>query len=204
MDIDPRSTAVLGIHWQIDIVTKEGAFGAFFGEMVEKTGVIGRAADLFDAARSAGVPVFYTRVCFQEGHPDLIQNSALFDLVAQTKCLVDGSPGAAIVPELAPRDGDVVIDHVRVSGTYRTDLVEQLKGRGVKSVFVCGVSTNASVEATARDLTDAGFDVYLVADCSTTASEEAHAASVQTLGLLLRGIITATEARSALGSGATV
>ena len=51
---------------------------------------------------------------------------------------------------------------------------------------------------------DAGFDVYLVADCSTAASEEAHEASVQTLGLLLRGIATADEAKSALGSGASV
>ena len=204
MDIDPRSTAVLGVHWQGDIVTKEGAFGPFFGEMVEKTGVIRRSAGLFDAARSVGVPVFYQRVCFQEGHPGLVQNNALFDLVAQTGCLVDGTPGAAIVPELAPRDGDVVVDHVRVSGTHGTDLVEQLEGRDVKSVFVCGVATNASVEATARGLMDAGFDVYLVADCSTAASEEAHEASVQTLGLLLRGITTSDEAKSALGTGTTV
>ncbi len=202
MDVDPRSSAVIGVHWQGDIVTKEGAFGPFFGEMVEKTGVIGRTADLFDAARSAGVPVFYQRVCFQEGHPGLIQNNALFDLVAQAGCLVDGTPGAAIVPELAPQDGDVVIDSVRTSGTYGTDLVEQLEGRGVRSVFVCGVATNASVEATARGLMDAGFDVYLVADCCTAASEEAHEASVQTLGLLLRGVTTADEAKSALGSGA--
>lgn len=201
MDIEPRSTALLCVHLQHDVVRPEGAFGGFFGEMVEKTGVVDRAAGMIDAARSSGAPVFYTRICFSEGHPELIANAPLFEVVGQARCLVDGTEGAAIVPEVAPGEEDVIVDHVRATGTWGTDLVEQLHSRGIENVAVMGVATNISVEGTARDLMDAGFDVYVVADCCTAATREAHDASIETLGLMTRGIVSSEELKDALGSG---
>lgn len=204
MEINPRGAAVLGMHWQRDVVTREGAFGGFFGEMVEKAGVIGRTAGVLASAREHGVPVFYARVCFSEGHPELIANCPHFDLVGQTECLVDGTPGTSIVPELAPEAGDTIVDHARSTATYGTDLVEQLRARNVRSVAVLGVATNISVEGTARNLMDAGFDVYVVADCCAAATQEAHDASVETLGLLTRGVVSADELTSAFKTGAAV
>jgi biuret amidohydrolase len=191
--MDPQHGAVLAIHWQQDIVTREGAFGEFYGEMVERTGIVKRTARVLASARERGVPIFYTRVCFSDGHPELVANSPLFELVGQSNALVDGSPGAAIVPELSPQPGDVVVSHARVAGTQNTDLIEQLRARDIQSVAIMGVSTNISVEGTARNLADAGFDVYVVADCCTTATREAHDASIETLGLLTRKIVSADE-----------
>jgi nicotinamidase-related amidase len=87
----------------------------------------------------------------------------------------------------------VVVNHRRVAGTQDTNLIEQLHARGITRVAILGVSTNGSVEGTARTLADAGFDVYVVADCCTTATQEAHEASVETLRLLGRGIVSADE-----------
>jgi biuret amidohydrolase len=87
----------------------------------------------------------------------------------------------------------VIVSHTRVAGTQDTSLIEQLHARDVRSVAILGVSTNLSVESTARSLADAGFDVYIVADCCTTSSQGAHDASVETLGLLTRGIVSADE-----------
>jgi nicotinamidase-related amidase len=201
--MDPRNTGVLAIHWQRDIVKREGAFGEFYGEMVERTGIVERTASVFARARERGVPIFYTRVCFSEGHPELVANSPLLELVGQRNALVDGSPGASIIPELSPRAGDVVVSHTRVAGTQDTTLIEQLRARDIKSVAILGVSTNLSVESTARDLADAGFDVYVVADCCTTATQEAHDASLETLGLLTRGIMSADELTAAFASVGT-
>lgn len=203
MDVDPHSIAVLGVHWQQDVVTREGAFGDFFGEMVERTVVVERPAGVLASAREQDVPVFYTRVCFSERHPELIANCPLFDLVGQARCLVDGTSGAAIVPELSPQPGDVVVDHVRVTGAYGADLVEQLRARDVGSVAVFGVATNVSVEGAARGLADAGFDVYVVADCCAAATQEAHDASIETLGLLTRGIVSADDLTAAFGTEVT-
>ncbi len=144
MNMNPRTTAVVAIHWQHDIVKREGAFGEFYGEMVERTGVVGRAGEVLASAREHGVPVFYTRVCFGDGYQDLAANSPLFELTAQKKALVDGSPGAAIIPELAPQPDDVVVNHTRVAGTYGTNLIGQRRARDITSVAVLGVSTNGT------------------------------------------------------------
>jgi nicotinamidase-related amidase len=132
-------------------------------------------------------------VCFADGYPGLVANSLLFEIVRHSTALVDGSPGAEIVPALSPQPGDVVVSHTRVAGTQGTDLVERLRARGIASVAVLGVSTNLSVEGTARTLADVGFDVYVVADCCTTATQEAHDAAIETLGLVTRKIVTADE-----------
>jgi biuret amidohydrolase len=195
--MDPQNTAVLAIHWQRDIVRRDGAFGDVYGAMVERTGIVERAASLLVRARERGIPIFYTRVCFGEGHPELVANSPLFELVGQTNALVDGSPGAEIVPELAPRPGDVIVSHTRVAGTQGTDLIERLRTRDIRRIAILGVSTNLSVESTARNLADAGFDVYLVADCCTSSTQAAHDASVETLGLLTRRVVTADELAAA-------
>ena len=55
-----------------------------------------------------------------------------------------------------------------------------------------------------RNLADAGFDVYVGADCCTTATQEAHDASIETLGLLTRRIVSADELTAAFASGGTV
>jgi nicotinamidase-related amidase len=189
----PQIGAVLAIHWQRDVVTREGAFGEIYGEMVRRTGFVGRTARVLASARERAVPIFYTRVCFGKGYPDLVANSPLFELVHQSNALVDGSPGAEIVPELAPRPGDVVVSHTRVAGSTGTDLIQQLRARDILSVAITGVSTNLSVESTARTLADAGFDVYVVAGCCTSSSPEAHDASIETLTLLTRKIVSADD-----------
>jgi hypothetical protein len=86
-------------------VTRDGAFDELYGEMVERTGIIKRTASVLAGARERGVPIFYTRVCFGDGHPELVANSPLFELVGQKNALAEGSPGASIIPELAPHRG---------------------------------------------------------------------------------------------------
>jgi biuret amidohydrolase len=201
--VDLSNAAVLAVHWQHDIVRRDGAFGDFYGAMVERTGIVGRAGSVLARARERGIPIIYTRVCFSEGHADLIANSPLFDLVGQTGALVDGSQGAEIVSELSPQGGDVVVRHTRVAGTYGTDLIERLRARGITRVAIMGVSTNISVESTARNLADAGLDVYVVADCCTTDTQAAHDAAIATLGLLTRKIVTADELIAAFAGVAT-
>jgi hypothetical protein len=53
--VDPHTTAVLAIHWQRDIVRRDGAFGDFYGQMVERTGIVERTARVLASARERRV-----------------------------------------------------------------------------------------------------------------------------------------------------
>ena len=202
MDLTPSRTAVIAVHMQHDIITAGGAFGGFFATQAAERDVIGQAGQLLEGARGSGATVVYTRVAWQPGYPDLVANSPLLAMVAQSQCLVEGSAQAEIVPQLTPQDGDVVVTHQRVGGFSSSQLDVILRSRGIDTVLFAGVATNASVESTARQASDLGYRTIIVADACSAADPGAHDAAIASLGLL--GEITTTaEAVQAL-SGVVV
>ncbi len=169
---DPTRTAVIAVHLQGDIVGADGALAPFFRAEIERTGVLDQIGHCFDGARATGMKVIYTRVAFQPGYPDLIPNSPLLAMTAQHSCLVDGTPGAAIVDELAPQPGDVVITHTRITGFHSSSLDVLLRGSGIDTVIFVGVATNLSVEGTARIASDMGFRTVVVGDACSAATAD--------------------------------
>jgi biuret amidohydrolase len=67
-----------------------------------------------------------------------------------------------------------------------------LREAGVDTVVFVGVATNLSVEGTARVASDLGYHTVVVSDACSAATAAAHAASLESLGLLAE-IITADE-----------
>ena len=189
--LDPARTALIAVHLQNDIVGPDGAFAPFFRAEIDRVGTLTTAARLLDAARAAGVQVIYTRVAWQPGHTDLHANSPLLNIVVQQNCLVDETQGAAIIDELTPQDADRVITHRRIGGFHDSDLDDVLRSAGIDTVAFLGVATNASVEGTTRAASDLGYRVLVVSDACSAATPEAHAASLESLGLLAE--ITTTD-----------
>ena len=189
---DPTRTAVIAVHLQNDVVGADGAFAGFFRAEIDRTGVLTTIHRVLDDARSVGATVVYTRVAWQPGFPDLHVNSPLLGIVAQAGCLQDGSHGAAIVDEVSPQPGDAVVTHQRAGGFQDSSLDATLRDAGIDTVVFVGVATNLSVEGTARVASDLGYRTVVVSDACSAATPAAHAASLESLGLLAE-IVTADE-----------
>lgn len=184
MELDLARTAVIACHWVYDIVTPEGAFGGMFGAEVQRRGVVKKTAGVLDSARSKGLPIVYTRVCFQAGHSDLVVSNPLFGAVAQFGALVDGERGAQIIDELRPQPGDLVVSNNRVNGFVNSSLDFVLRNRDINTLILTGVATNITIESTARTATDLGYRAIVLTDCVSADSQENHDAAIRTLGLL--------------------
>jgi nicotinamidase-related amidase len=63
----------------------------------------------------------------------------------------------------------------------RSDLDEQLRGRGVDTVLVAGTVTNVCVEATARDAATLGYRTIVVGDACAGVDDAGHAATLRTI-----------------------
>ncbi|MFE3752690.1 cysteine hydrolase family protein [Nocardia tengchongensis] len=170
---DPGTIALLVIDMQRDFLLP-GGFGESLGNDVAllRT-VIEPLSALLDTARAAGIPVIHTR----EGHlPDLSDcppakllrgspSQRIGDPGRFGRILIRGEYGHDIIDELAPRDGEVVIDKPGKGAFFATELAEVLADNRIRTLLVTGVTTEVCVHTTVREANDRGFDCLVVSDC---------------------------------------
>ncbi|MER5607708.1 cysteine hydrolase [Micromonospora tulbaghiae] len=188
--IDWAHTAVVGVHWQHEVVSPDGVFGPFFADQVARHGVAANAARVAAAARAAGGLVIFTRVAYRPGYPDLIANTPSFVMIRERGAFLEGDPKTRIVEDVARQPGDVVVTSTRLGGFSGTDLDLILRGRGVRTVVFTGVATNLAVTSTAYQAVDNGYRIVTVSDACTAATDELHDTYLSTLGQL--GEVVAT------------
>lgn len=183
MIFDPKSTALIAIHCQGDIIGAEGAFADFFhGEVVNRN-IVGKLSGLLKGARDAGATLIYTQIAYRPDYSDLNANSPLLQIAQQRESLKLGGEQTAFIEALTPEDSDLVVVNQRVGG-FTPELAQILEERGIQTLVFAGVATNISVESSARAASDHGFHVAIVEDACSAATPEAHAASIGSLGLL--------------------
>lgn len=172
LDLDLATTALVVIDMQRDFVQPKG-FGELLGNDVSLLrDAIEPTRRVLEAARTAGLLVVHTR----EGHrPDLTDcPPAKLNRGGKTfigtdgpmgRILVRGENGHDIVPELAPVDGEPVVDKPGKGAFYATDLETILRNHGIKTLLVCGVTLEVCVHTTVREANDRGYECAVLEDC---------------------------------------
>ncbi len=138
------------------------------------TGLVANIARLIEAARAAGVPVFYTA---QQGEQDRRDRGLQADL---------WGPGMSrapehqdILPELAPSPADFVLVKHRYSAFQRSNLETLMRARGRDQLIVCGVYAHIGCQLTAGEAFQRDIEPFFVADALGDFSREKHMAAVQ-------------------------
>ena len=201
LQLDPKRSALIIQDLQNDVIIEGGAF-ADSGAPAHATAqnVVGNVADLAAACRSAGVPVIHVWYIVEEGAAGLKQNAPLFQGVKEANALVRGTWGAAPAEGLEAQDGDHVVEKMRMNGFYETRLDILLRGLGVDTIIVSGAWTNMSIEHTSRHGADAGYEVVVPSDGTSTTGDEWQNAALNYAMTNVAKVATCAEIKSALGS----
>ncbi|MGP9568407.1 isochorismatase family protein [Halomonas sp. AOP5-B2-8] len=91
-----------------------------------------------------------------------------------------GSLGAEFQPVLAPQSNEHVVEKSVPCAFTHSGLERWLYLRGVKRLVIVGVSTSNSVEATARNVGNLGFDTQVVADATFTFAKQDYSGTYRT------------------------
>ncbi len=105
-----------------------------------------------------------------------------------------------IVPDLGPKDGDVVVTKHQPSAFFFTDLDVQLRRRGITTMVLCGIATNIGVEATARTGMEHGYNLVFASDAMAARDAELHTMSVTKFFPTIGRVRTTAEVIAALGT----
>lgn len=130
--------------------------------------VVAKAATLARGFRTAGRPVVLVNVA--GGAPGRTDTPP--------PALTRSPDWTELAPELGAEDGDLRVTKYSWGAFYGTALEMHLRRRGVTQIVLCGISTSAGVESTARDAHARGYHVTFAADAMTDRVLESHEHSV--------------------------
>lgn len=165
-DLHPSRTALLMIDAQEEYFTPGGA-----NELPHGAPALAQAEALLGAARRAGVHVLHVR--HVSDHP----MSEEFRV---------GTPGVEIRPEVAPADGEPVVDKRMPSAFAGTPLETTLRGLGVETVVIAGFMTQTCCMATAHESLSRRYRTVVAEDATAAQSygpqsaEEVHERALAT------------------------
>lgn len=180
MGYDPSTTAILLVDPYNDFLSEEGKVWPLAKQVAEEVHLLDNLRGVITSARTGGFRIFF--VPHHRAEPgdiaDWLHPTPYQKLISEHQSFAKGSWGGTFHDDFQPQPGDVVVhEHWQSSGFANTDLDQQLKQHGIRSIVLIGMVANTCIEATGRYGSELGYHVTLVKDATAAFSHEAmHAA----------------------------
>ncbi|MFM0592408.1 MULTISPECIES: isochorismatase family cysteine hydrolase [Paraburkholderia] len=159
--IVPARTALVVMHYQTDIL---GLFPSIAPTLLANT------RRLCDAARAAGVSVYFANLRFSPGYPEVSPLNRNGQGIKQLGLFVDDR----LSPELDRQASEPVITAHRASVFFGTDLQVRLSAQGIDSLIMVGIASTGVVLSSVAYASDADFRLYTVKDCCYDPDQVVH------------------------------
>jgi len=213
LEIDLAKSAVVVVDMQNAFASQGGMLDIAGVDISEAPRVVRSIQEILEAARREGLLVVYVQMGYKpdlsnSGGPDspnFHKELALHLMHCRPelkgKLLTEGTWDFAIVDELKPKPGDLVVLKTRYSGFAGTTLDSQLRTRGIRYLFFAGIATNVCVESTLRDAYFQDYWPILIADGAMPAGPaRMHEATVFNVESFFGWTVQAQEILRVLGS----
>jgi nicotinamidase-related amidase len=150
--IVPAQTALVVMHYQTDILQ---LFPSVAPALLANT------RKLCDAARAGGVGVYFAKIHFSPGYPEISPLNRNGQGIRQLGLFVDDQ----ISPELGRQASEPLIIAHRASVFFGTDLQVRLSAQGIDTLLMAGIASTGVVLSSVAYASDADFRLFTVKDC---------------------------------------
>ena len=157
-------------------------------QIAEGQAVLKRCEQLLAAARTAGFRIFFTRHLFLPNRTagvGQLRRAMVWqrqsDPAKTRPFITQGSAAWQIVPELAPREDEVVIDKITMSAFEGTFLNIALRDTQIEAFIIAGIALEVGIEPTVRQGLDLNYLPIVVTDACGSKTAEVKERSLTTL-----------------------
>jgi nicotinamidase-related amidase len=201
---DKDRTGLVVIDPYNDFISEGGKVWDRLKGVAEANNCVPHMSQVLDAARSAGIRVFYAlHHRYRPGDYENWKYIAPIQKAAWShRAFEYGTWGGQLRREFEPQPGDVVAqEHWCSSGFANTDLDVLLKRHGIHQLIMMGLIAHTCLEATVRYGAELGYEVTVVKDATASYSdEEMHAALEVNIPNYATALVSADEAVAAISS----
>lgn len=191
--LNPKTSAVILVD-MINAVAKGD--GPPYSPPANRQAVIDSFARLVSHCRQVGTPLIYITTHRRADNADAPRTRS--DIGGGGAAMLAGTAAVEVIDELAMQPGDYLIVKPRFSAFYGTNLDGILKALGTETILVGGISTQRSVEGTARDAKNRDLQCVVVSDCCTAGEIDVHEMTINHVLPLLVQVRTTDEVIAAL------
>ena len=197
--LEPGKRAALVVNEMQNAIANPAYIDTPLAGQVTARGIVARINTLTAAFRAAGAPVIFCTIAARTPDWDgFLVNCALAARIKRTGKLVAGTAGGAIHDDLVVEPSDVVSHRAHGMAPFTgTTLDATLRGYGIDTVVLSGVSTNIALPGAATEAVALGYNVVLAEDCAAGATPETHQMQI-TMHLPL--LATIADAESVIAS----
>ncbi len=193
--LDPKKSAVILID-MINTVVKGS--GPPFTTPPAREAVVKNFQKLLAHCRSVGTPLIFITTHRRPDNADAPKTVSDVGGGGGGPPMLAGTPAVEFIDELKPQPEDYVVVKPRFSAFYGTSVDGILKALGTETILVGGISTQRSVEGTARDAKNRDIQCVVVSDCCTAGELDVHQMTIDHVLPLLVRVRTTDEVIAAL------
>lgn len=122
-------------------------------ELANPLCVVENVKKVLEHFRSKSYPIIHIQ------HISLKENAPFF---------VKGTEGVKIYKDVAPIDGEYIIQKNYPNSFFKTNLTDILEKENIKDVVICGMMSHMCIDSTVRGAFEQGLNCTLIEDCCTT------------------------------------
>lgn len=197
--LEPGKRAALVVNEVQNAIANPRYIDTPLAGQVAGRAVVDRINTLAAAFRQAGAPVIFCVIAARTADfAGFRVNCALAAGIRRKGHLVAGTANAAIHDDLVVEPSDIISSRAHGMAPFTgTTLDATLRGYGIDTVVLSGVSTNIALPGAATEAVALGYNVVLAEDCSAGATQETHQMQVS---MHLPLLATVTDAASVIAS----
>lgn len=168
------TAALLCVDLINECLDPKGKLSEGFVDFEKKHDSLQRIARIQEHFREQGKLILHVRTGYSAGYAELSDASPILSPLKEEGALKIGEWGTDFPEQVAPREGEPVINKFRLGSFYRTRLEIVLRAQNVSELYIVGLSTMGTVAMTALEAHDFDFRPTVIKDACLDKSDERH------------------------------